>query len=111
MVDEKGRVSFSQLADSRLVYRAILQSPRDVLTQKDLQEMLAPPAASTAAVPATATSTTTAPATTAPAATPTGAAASTTSPSAQKTLAIPDARKKELLLLYLNRLLDIVFSQ
>jgi len=42
---------------------------------------------------------------------PAPAAGAAANPPAQTGLTIPDARKKELLLLYLNRLIDIVFSK
>jgi flagellar L-ring protein precursor FlgH len=91
LLDQKGLVDFSKLANARLVYTTFLDSARDVLSQADLQQMLAPApaAAGQAAAGATAAGTTA----TAPA------------------LAITEARKKELLLLYLNRLLDVIFPQ
>jgi len=115
LLDQKGSINFSRLANARLTYTTFLASAKDVLSPADLQQLLAPapaataapaaggtaPAAAGAAAPA-ATGTTTAAA--APAATAAGTAA-------QTGLSIPDARKKELLLLYLNRLIDIVFSQ
>jgi flagellar L-ring protein precursor FlgH len=111
-VDQKGRISFSQLADARLLYRTFLQSSREVLTQKDLQEMLAPSPQASAGGPTTAVQATPAPAA-APAqpATAASGAAAPPSTTSQKTYAIPDARKKELLLLYLNRLIDVIFAQ
>jgi flagellar basal body L-ring protein FlgH len=110
LLDQKGTISFSRLANAKLSYTTFLASANDVLSPSDLQAMLAPAAAGTGA--ATAAGTTTAPAagTAAPAA---GAAAGagTTTTAASTALTIPDARKKQLLLLYLNRLIDVVFSQ
>jgi flagellar basal body L-ring protein FlgH len=88
LIDQKGIVSFSRLANARLIYTTFLSSARDVLSQADLVRLLAPaPAAPAAAA--------TAPA---PQPAPTG-------------VTISDARKRQLLLLYLNRLIDVVFPQ
>ena len=124
MLDQKGMINFSKLANARLTYTTFLASAKDVLSPADLQRLLTPapapaPAAAAAAAPGAAPAARTpapaagapaagAPAAAAPAAPAAGAAA--TAP-AQTGLTIPDARKKELLLLYLNRLIDIVFSQ
>jgi flagellar basal body L-ring protein FlgH len=106
LLDQKGTVSFSRLANSRLVYTTFLASAKDVLTPADLRTLLTP--APAAAVTAAGQ----------PAAAPAGAPAAAPAPLAagaaqapQQTLAISDARKKELLLLYLNRLIDVVFPQ
>jgi flagellar basal body L-ring protein FlgH len=123
LLDQKGTVNFSKLANARLTYTTFLASSKDVLSPADLQRLLTPapaavapgaapapaPAAGTAAAPAGA-ATAVAPA---GAAAPTAPAASASAPAqpAQTGLTIPEARKKELLLLYLNRLIDIVFSQ
>jgi flagellar L-ring protein FlgH len=107
LLDQKGTIDFNKLANARLTYTTFLASAKDALSAADLQRLLAPAAA---AAPAAGT---TAPATgaavTGPAA-PAAAATGTAAP-AQTGLVIPDARKKELLLLYLNRLIDIVFNQ
>jgi flagellar basal body L-ring protein FlgH len=115
LLDQKGAINFSKLANARLTYTTFLASAKDVLSPADLQRLLAPapaagaaagatPAAGTpAAAPAAAPGA--APAAAAPAAAPAPAAPAPTG------LTIPDARKKELLLLYLNRLIDVVFSQ
>lgn len=108
LLGQKGTISFSQLANARLAYTTLLASATNVLSAADLQTIVtpAPAAAATAAVPAA--SGTPAPATpsatTAASAVPAQAAQSTT-------LSIPEARKKALLLLYLNRLIDIIFNQ
>jgi flagellar L-ring protein FlgH len=109
LLDQKGTVNFNKLANARLTYTTFLASAKDTLSAADLQRLLAP---TTPAAPA-------AGATTAPAAAGTAAAtpaagtpaASSGAAAGQTGLSIPDARKKELLLLYLNRLIDIVFNQ
>ncbi len=57
LLDQKGTISFSRLANARLAYRTFLASAANVLSPADLQAILAPaaaPAAGAAAVPATA---------------------------------------------------------
>jgi hypothetical protein len=96
LLDQKGTINFSKLANARLSYTTFLASAKDVLSPADLQRLLTPaPAAGAPAGAAAAGGTT-------------GGAAT---PPAQTGLTIPDAKKKELLLLYLNRLIDIVFSK
>ncbi len=93
---QKGAINFSQLANARLAYTTLISSATNVLSPSDIQTITTPaPAAATAAAPAA------------------GAAAATAATTAapQTTQTISDARKKELLLVYLNRLLDVVFSQ
>ena len=114
LIDQNGSVSFSRLANARLVYTTFLSSSRDVLSQADLVRLLTPSPAGAATVPA--------------AAQPGGAAATPAAPAAagaqpaaaqpgaaaqppQTTLTISDARKRQLLLQYLNRLIDVVFPQ
>jgi hypothetical protein len=87
-------VSFSRLANARLTYTTFLSSARDVLSQADLVKLLAPAPAAGAA-PATG-------------AAPAAGQAPQPAPNA---VTISDARKRELLLLYLNRLIDVVFPQ
>jgi hypothetical protein len=120
LLDQKGSINFSKLANARLTYTTFLASARDVLSPADLQRLLTPapaagaaaattPAAGAAAPAGTAAATGTAGTTATGAAAP--AAGGTAATSAQTGLTIPEARKKELLLLYLNRLIDVVFSQ
>jgi hypothetical protein len=117
LVDQKGSVSFSRLANARLTYTTFLSSARDVLTQADLVRLLAPatppgaataPGAAAPAAPAAAQ-----PVAQGSAAAPAGTAgpAGATAQPPQGTLTISDARKRDLLLLYLNRLIDVVFPQ
>jgi hypothetical protein len=87
LVDSKRRIALSQLADARLVYRTFLRPSRDILSQRDLQEIFAvQPAPAAGAAPAGSTA-------------------------AARTLTITEARKRELLLLYLNSLIDILFTR
>jgi len=99
LLDQKGTINFSRLTNARLAYTTFLASAKDVLTQADLKQLLAPAPAAGAQ----------------PAGTPiqptAGAPSGAPVQSAAGTLTITDARKKELLLLYLNRLIDIVFPQ
>jgi hypothetical protein len=111
-------VSFSALADARLVYTTFLSSARDVLTAADIEEVLPAlpqtpegaaliqPAAPVAAATATAAGTAAAAGTTAAAGT-----AGTTQPAPTATVALTDRKKLELLLVYLNRLVDLVFGR
>jgi flagellar basal body L-ring protein FlgH len=102
-MDQKGAINFSRLANARLSYTTLLASSQDVLTNAELQTLLAPAAA---AAPAG----TTAPAAAGTAAPAVAATAAPTTPAAPQ-LTISDARKRQLLLQYLNRLIDVVFSQ
>ena len=53
LLDQKGSISFSRLANARLTYTTFLASAKDVLTQADLQRLLPPsPPAAAAAAPA-----------------------------------------------------------
>jgi pyruvate/2-oxoglutarate dehydrogenase complex dihydrolipoamide acyltransferase (E2) component len=119
-IGQAGSINFSQLANARLTYTTFLASATNVLSPADLQTILppAPAAPAVAAAPAPAAGATaaaaapagTAAAATAPAGAPAAAAAAPT-PATQPGLTISDARKRQLLLLYLNRLVDVVFSQ
>jgi hypothetical protein len=92
-VDQKGKVSLSRIGNARLIYRTFLIPSEQVLTSRDIQEIIAsaaPPAGAAAAAPASAA--------------PSGQAPT-------KVLALSDAKKRELLLLYLNRLMDVLFER
>lgn len=114
LVDQKGTIPFSRLANSRLVYRTFLTSAQDVLSPADLRQLLPPaPAGGAAAAAPGATGGQPAGGQAAggqPAGAQAGAAAPP-APAAQPGLAITDARKRQLLLLYLNRLMDVIFPQ
>jgi len=121
LLDQKRLVNFSRLANARLTYTTFLASTTAVLSPADLQTILAPTPAAAAAPAGTA-----APgAVAAPAAGTAPAAASATAPGAtaaastaaagatpqQPGLQVTDARKRQLLLIYLNRLVDVLFAQ
>jgi flagellar L-ring protein FlgH len=113
LIDQKGAIGFNRLANARLLYTTFLASAKDVLSPADLQTLLAPAAAAAPGTPAPAGA---APALGTPTAQPQAGtaqpqAAAAPAPAVKPGLVISDARKKELLLLYLNRLIDIVFSQ
>jgi hypothetical protein len=99
-VGPQGKIPFSRLADARLVYKTLLIPSEPILTDKDIQQILAQqmPAAGSTGAPTTA---------------PADAAAGTTyTPAAPaQSMALSDAKKKELLLIYLNKLIDILFAQ
>ncbi len=109
-LDQGGKVSFSRLGDGRLVFRTFLQPAADTLTGRDIQQIIsaAPPAGVAAGAAPAQPGAPAAPgaAAAAPAAVGQAPAAS---PSA--TLSLTDARKRELLVIYLNRLVDILFSK
>jgi hypothetical protein len=133
-VDPRGRVALSRLADARLVFKTFLAPSQPILSDKDIQTIIAAapapaalatpaaPAGGRAPAPAAAAgqpggAQAPAPAAAAPASPAVGAAAAqpagaaTPQPAAAPQLSLTDAKKKELLLLYLNRLIDILFSQ
>jgi hypothetical protein len=95
-------VRFSQLADSRLSFRTLLQPAAPTLTARDIQAIVAAlgqpaaPAAGAAAPPAAAAG--------APAPAPAGQPAR---PSYQLT----DSKRLELFLRYVNQLIDLLFQQ
>ena len=116
LLDQKRLVNFSRLANARLTYTTFLASTAAVLSPADLQTILAPaptaPAAGAAAPPAgAAAAATTAAAPGAAAAAPAAASAAAAATPQQPGLQISDARKRQLLLIYLNRLVDVLFSQ
>jgi hypothetical protein len=99
-------VRFSQLADARLSFRTLLEPAAPVLTSRDIQRIVAalPPAA---AAPAGALAPQGAPAAGAAQPTTGGAQPATAARAAEYTLT--DARKVELFLRYVNRLIDFLF--
>ncbi|MBN2351815.1 MAG: flagellar basal body L-ring protein FlgH [Spirochaetales bacterium] len=79
-VDSSGRFNFSQIEGSRLTFTSLLQPSAATLTTQDIQEIVKELEAG-----------------------PSGG------PTTQTTVQLTDQKKKELLLLYLNRLVDIIF--
>jgi len=110
-------VGFSMLADARLVYTTFLSSTRDVLTAEDIVEVLqalpqTPEGAALIQPAGTVGATTGTPAATGtgqPVGTATGTPAAQPAPLA--TITLTDRKKLELLLVYLNRLVDLVFGR
>jgi len=109
LIDQRGSVAFSRLANSRLVYRTFLTSSQDVLSPADIRQVLAPAPAAPAAGATAATGGAASPG--APAAPAPAAGQAAAQPAPAPGLALTDAKKRQLLLLYLNRLLDVVFPQ
>ena len=95
-------VRFSQLADARLSFRTLLEPAAPVLTSRDIQQIVAalPPAPAAAPAPAAG----------APAAPPAVQGAPPTAARAAE-YTLTDARKVELFLRYVNRLIDFLFGQ
>ncbi len=92
-VDQERTVPLSRVGNARLTYRAFLIPSDQVLTSRDIQEIIS--ATTAAAAPAAA-----------------GTAPAAAQPqSQQRTLSLTEAKKRELLLLYLNRLMDILFER
>jgi hypothetical protein len=81
-------IGFSMVADARLVYRTLLSSARDVLTAEDIREVLE-------TLPQTAE----------------GALVIQPAAPPLTTFTLTDQKKLELLLVYLNRLVDLVFGR
>lgn len=101
-------VAFSKVADSRLIYRSFLQPSMATLTDKDIQAIfqgLSKNVNTTA--PTTGPASTGTTATAAPNQTQTTSVTSATASSTE--VKLTDEKKRELFLLYVNRLIDILF--
>ncbi len=97
-------VRFSRLADSRLSFRTLLEPAAPVLSSRDIQQIVAslpPPGAPPQAAPAGAAA--------APPAGYAAAAPQTTGSARAAEYTLTDARKVELFLRYVNRLIDFLF--
>jgi flagellar L-ring protein precursor FlgH len=94
-VDQKGVVSLSRIGNARLTYRTFLIPAQPLLTSQDIQEIISGGSAGTAASGTAET----------------GATGGSTAGAQTRTLSLTDAKKKELLLLYLNRLMDVLFER
>ncbi len=119
-------IAFDRLGDAQLVYSSMLSSDSQILREDDFAAILqsaqqAPmqPSAQGQAQAGTAQTTAQGQAPSAPAAQPPGGEtqagaapqmAQTQQPAAEK-LTLTDAKKKELLLLYMNRFLDLIFGK
>jgi hypothetical protein len=95
-------VRFSQLADSRLSFRTLLQPAVPTLTTQDIQAAIAALAQPAAAPPAGA------PPTAAPAGPPTQVPAGQ---APRPTYQLTDSKKLELFLRYVNQLIDLLFQR
>jgi hypothetical protein len=97
------RVDFSRLVEPRLVYRGPIEPADETVRAEDLEEIVA--AAAAAVVPAAPGA---APAAAGAAAAPPPAVAAPAQP-AQTRYRLSDERRRELLLRYVNRIVDVLF--
>jgi hypothetical protein len=108
-------VRFSQLANSRLSFRTLLEPAAPVLTSRDIQRIVAalPPQAGYApAAPAAPGAAPAGAGAAAPAgAAPAGGYAAPATAARGPEYTLTDARKVELFLRYVNRLIDFLFRQ
>ncbi len=113
-VDQKGVVLLSRVGEVKLVFKTLLAPSQPVLSDKDIRTIIAAaPVASGAPAPAPAAVSGRPPAGGPAGGQPapgTAAQAPAAAPVPAATTSLTDERKKELLLLYLNRLIDILFS-
>ena len=99
-VDQEGKVPLSRVGNARLTYRTFLIPAEPVLTARDIQEIIT---AGTTGTPAAADA--------AGAAAPAASTQPQPAQSQTRTLSLSEAKKRELLLLYLNRLMDVLFER
>lgn len=102
------RVSYSKIADSRIVFRSLLQPVDDILTAEDIEEVIPALQPEVAAIaeavtPAEGTETVAEPGERVVA-----QPASQALPQ-QKTYRLSDEKRRELFLRYVNRLIDLIF--
>ena len=105
-------VRFTQLADSRMSFRTLLEPAAPTLTSRDIQQIVAALAAPAAGVQpgVTGAQPRATGAQSAPGAAAGQAGATGTAPS-RTGFTLTDARKQELFLRYVNRLIDILFQR
>ncbi len=113
-VDQKGVVPLSRVGEVKLVFKTLLAPSQPVLSDKDIRTIIAAaaPAAPVASGAPAAPGAPAPPVTATPVAAP-GIAAQApgaAAPNAAAVTSLTEERKRELLLLYLNRLIDILFS-
>jgi hypothetical protein len=101
-LDQQRKISYSKVADVRLAFRSFLQPQGAVLTDQDIQRIIT----GTAATPTTPGTTPTTPTT--PGTTPTTPGTTGTADQTGK-ISLTEAKKRELVLLYINRIVDILF--
>jgi flagellar basal body L-ring protein FlgH len=80
VIDSSGRFNFAQLDGARLTFSSFLQPRTNTLSAADIEEIVQELAAE-----------------------------GETAPKTEKTVQLTDRKKRELLLLYLNRLIDVIF--
>ncbi|NOY09938.1 MAG: flagellar basal body L-ring protein FlgH [Spirochaetes bacterium] len=106
------KIPFSRIADSKMVYTTVLEANKGTLTDKDIREIItksagAPGTQSGGTVPA---NTKGAPAAGGAAGTNTpGSTSAANSAASGKKYRITDAKKRELLLFYINRMIGLIF--
>jgi len=93
------RIAFSRLADARLIFRTLLEPGGEVVTDRDIEEVSRSLPAVTAPISTTTEGVSEEPGASIPAAAQAGSGYKLT-----------DSRKNELLLLYINRIVDIIFK-
>ena len=100
-LEKNNTIPFTRVADSRILYTTILEPGKITLKTKDIKETLAQqaPAANAAALG-------NAPGAAGAAG---GNAGTSTQQAAQKQYSITDVKKHELLLLYINKMIDLIF--
>ncbi len=84
-LDEQRKISYTKVADVRLAFRSFLQPQGTVLTDQDIQRIIAEGTA------------------------PPAGTGGTAAPGQAGTLGLTDAKKRELVLEYINRIVDIIF--
>jgi len=105
-LEKNNTISFSRVADSRIIYTTILEPGKITLTAKDIKETLTRMIpAGTAGAAGTGRTTAAAGATGIATTVETGSRQQT----GQKTYSLTDSKKRELLLLYINKMIDLIF--
>lgn len=87
-LEKNNTIPFTRVADSRILYTTILEPGKTTLTAKDIKETL------TRQVPVENTA---------------AGGGAATRQSTQKQYSLTDAKKRELLLLYINKMIDLIF--
>jgi hypothetical protein len=86
-LDQQRKISFSKVADVRLIFRSFLQPQANYLRDEDIERILREEAVAPAE----------------------GAEAAPLPPPEQGKLGLTEQRKRELVILYINRIIDIIF--
>ncbi|RKX83787.1 MAG: hypothetical protein DRP57_07265, partial [Spirochaetes bacterium] len=104
-LEKNNTISFSRVADSRIIYTTILEPGKITLTAKDIKETLTRIPAGIAGTGGTTAASGAAGA----AGTATTAETGSRQRTGQKTYSLTDSKKRELLLLYINKMIDLIF--